>query len=90
MNSSNSSDRFFQRLVSNSVVQVLEHLEAMQRDAHSPEYAHWKKEVDDIWKRIFEFINSMGEISQKESLETIRETWVSYITHYGMIDQAHS
>jgi len=90
MNSSNSSDRFFQRLVSNSVVQVLEHLEAMQRDAHSPEYTHWKKEVDDIWKRIFESINSMDEISQKESLETIRETWVSYITHYGMIDQAHS
>lgn len=78
------------RLVSNNVSQVLEHLEAMQRDAHSPEYSHWKVEVDDIWKRIFESINTMGESAQKDSLETIRETWISYITHYGMLDQVHN
>ncbi len=78
------------RLVSNNVSQVLEHLEAMQRDSHSPEYTHWKEEVDDIWKRIFESINTMGEMAQRNSLETIRETWVSYITHYGMIDQVHN
>ena len=78
------------RLVSNNINQVLEHLEAMQRDAHSPEYTHWKEEVDDIWKRIFESINTMGETAQKDSLENIRETWVSYITHYGMLDQVHN
>ena len=88
MSMPNSSDRFFLRLVSNNVSQILEHLEAMQRDAHSPEYTHWKEEVDNIWKRIFESINNMGEIAQKKSLESIRETWVSYITHYGMIDQS--
>ena len=90
MNASNSSDKFLSRFVANSISQISEHLEGMQRDAHSPEYVYWKKEVDDIWKRIFESINDMGEHSQKQSLEYIRETWVSYITHYGMADQNHN
>lgn len=59
----------------------------MQRDPHGLEYAPWKREVDHIWKLTFEYINGMGEKSQAMALESIKDTWVSYITHYGIVDQ---
>ena len=82
-----AKDRFKSRLVLNNVTHVQEHLEAMQRDPHGLEYAPWKREVDHIWKRTFEHINGMGEKSQEMALESIKDTWVSYITHYGIVDQ---
>ena len=82
-----AKDRFKSRLVLNNVAHVQEHLEAMQRDPHGLEYAPWKREVDHIWKRTFEHINGMDEKSQAQALESIKDTWVSYITHYGIVDQ---
>jgi len=82
-----AKDRFKSRLVLNNVAHVQEHLEAMQRDPHGLEYAPWKREVDHIWKRTFEHINGMEEKSQALALESIKDTWVSYITHYGIVDQ---
>ena len=79
-------DALYSRLVQNNVARIEEHLEAMQRDPHGLEFAPWKKEVDEIWKRSFERINQMGEYSQRSILESIRETWVHYITHYGAVD----
>ena len=64
---------------------INEHSEAMQRDAHGLEFGPWKLEVDDIWKRTFEIINSMDEDVQKRALELIKETWTTYITHYNVI-----
>ena len=82
-----AKDRFKSRLVLNNVAHIQEHLEAMQRDSHGLEYAPWKREVDHIWKRTFEYINGMGKESQATALESIKDTWVSYITHYGIVDQ---
>ena len=82
-----AKDRFKSRLVLNNVAHVQEHLEAMQRDPHGLEYAPWKREVDHIWKRTFEYINGMRDKSQAMALESIKDTWVSYITHYGIVDQ---
>ena len=82
-----ASDRLRARLVGNNVVHIEEHLEAMQRDPHGLEFEPWKREVDDIWRRTFESINSMSEKSQPSVLQYIKETWVTYITHYGVIDQ---
>ena len=82
-----ATDRFKSRLVFNNVAHIQEHLEAMQRDPHGLEYSPWKREVDHIWKRTFEYINGMGEKSQAMALESIKDTWVSYITHYGIVDQ---
>ena len=82
-----AKDQFKSRLVLNNVAHVQEHLEAMQRDPHGLEYAPWKREVDHIWKRTFEHINGMEEKSQALALESIKDTWVSYITHYGIVDQ---
>ena len=61
---------------------VQEHLEAMQRDVHGLEYAPWKREVDALWKRIFEHIGRMADGPQQSSLQRIREEWTTYLTHY--------
>ena len=47
------TDRIRSRTVQNQLKLVQEHLEAMQRDVHGLEYARWKLEVDELWKRIF-------------------------------------
>ena len=80
-----SYDAYYFRLVESNVNHINEHLEAMQRDAHGLEFVPWKLEVDDIWKRTFEIINSMNEDVQKRALELIKETWTTYITHYNVI-----
>ena len=54
----------------------------MQRDVHGLEYAHWKEEVDGLWRNIFGKINLMSDSSQQAALELIREDWTSYVTHY--------
>ena len=79
-------DVLHSRIVQNNVVRIEEHLEAMQRAPHGLEFGPWKREVDEIWKSSFERINQMGESSQRSILESIRETWVSYITHYGAVE----
>lgn len=83
-----SYNTFYFRLVESNVDHINEHLEAMQRDAHGLEFGPWKLEVDDIWKRTFEIINSMNEDVQKSALELIKETWTTYITHYNVISVA--
>ena len=62
----------------------------MQRDSHGLEFGPWRLEVEDLWKRIFEGISRMSEHPQKEALETVRDVWVSYITHYGVMDSHQS
>ena len=79
-------DRLLFRSTLNNLNYVEEHLEAMQRDPHGLEFGPWRLEVEDLWKRIFEGISRMSEHPQKEALETVREVWVSYITHYGVMD----
>ena len=54
----------------------------MQRDAHGLEYAHWKDEVDGLWKLTFAQIGHMSEGPQQSSLQMIREDWTMYLTHY--------
>ena len=80
------SDKFYHRVIQNKVAAIEEHLEGMQRDPHGHEYEPWKKEVDSLWKSIFEVINGMDEENQKVSLSCISEVWVSYITHYGVVN----
>lgn len=82
----NPIDRLKTRLVFKSIDHIQEHLEAMQRDPHGLEYGPWKKEVDNIWKEVFSQINEMSEDPQKLVLEAMRDTWVSYITHYGAVE----
>ncbi len=72
------------RIVDNRLRLVREHLEAMQRDVHGLEYDPWKSEVDHLWKKVFEQISLMSEEPQRAALETVRETWTSYIAHYGI------
>lgn len=84
------SDKFFLRVVQNKVAFIEEHLEGMQRDPHGYEYEPWKDEVDSLWKSIFEIINRMDEVNQKASLNSISEVWVSYITHYGIVNPDNS
>ena len=62
---------------------VHEHLEAMQRDVHGLEYSPWKREVERLWRGIFEQIAKMREGPQQSSLQKIREPWTRYLTHYG-------
>ena len=80
------TDRLKMRLVFKKIDHIQEHIEAMQRDPHGLEYPPWKNEVDNIWKKIFSDINDVSEDSQKTVLEAMRETWVSYITHYGAVE----
>ena len=68
----------------NKVRMIHEHLEAMQRDAHGLEYAPWRAEVDELWKEIFTNINGLNPESQPAALESIRELWMTYITHYNV------
>ena len=55
----------------------------MQRDVHGLEYAPWKREVEGLWKSIFEQISKMREGPQQSSLQMIREPWTTYLAHYG-------
>lgn len=80
-----TTDRIRLRTVSNNVNRIQEHLEAMQRDAHGIEYEPWKREVDMVWKTTFESINQMGQEPQQQALESIKELWTMYITHYDVI-----
>ena len=84
--STNPIDRLKTRLVFKNIDNIQEHLEAMQRDPHGLEYNPWKLEVDNIWKKIFSDINEMSEEAQKMVLDSMREIWVSYITHYGAVE----
>ena len=70
------------RTVNNKVILVREHLEAMQRDTHGLEFDPWKREVDALWKTVFDQINRMEIQSQPTALEFIKEAWTSYLTHY--------
>ena len=78
-----TSDIIARRYVANALRSIEEHLESMQRDSHGLEFTPWKEEVDGIWKDIFENINSMSELPQRDALELIRESWTSYLTHYA-------
>ena len=82
------TDMMRSRLVGNQVRMIQEHLEAMQRDMHGLEFDPWKKEVDNLWRRTFEQINRMGQTTQQSALEGIKELWMTYITHYGVIGDA--
>lgn len=79
-----TQDRIRARSVGNKVRMIHEHLEAMQRDAHGLEYAPWRAEVDELWKEIFTNINALDPESQPIALESIRELWMTYITHYNV------
>ncbi len=84
MAAASAMDRIRARAVRNCQKRINEHLEAMQRDAHGLEFAPWLAEVDGLWKSIFGNINLMSVGPQKEALESIRELWTTYITHYGV------
>lgn len=81
------TDKMRTRTVGNHVRLIHEHLEAMQRDAHGLEYDPWKAEVDALWRRAFEQINRMSPAIQQRSLESIREPWMKYITHYSVMGE---
>ena len=81
------TDKMRARTVGNQVCIIREHLEAMQRDAHGLEYDPWKREVDALWRRTFEQINRMSPATQQRSLESIRELWMTYITHYSVMGE---
>lgn len=85
MQGTSVTDRMLARGVQNRVKLIREHLEAMQRDAHGMEYAPWKAEVDALWKRIFQEINDMSPGPQRESLEMVRDLWMTYLTHYAAL-----
>jgi hypothetical protein len=76
------SDRIRTRTVQGLLALIQEHLEAMRRDMHGLEYDPWKREVDALWKRIFEQIGRMADGPQESSLLSIREEWTTYLTHY--------
>ena len=77
-------DRIQVRTVGNKVRMIREHLEAMQRDAHGLEYGPWKVEVDELWKTVFININEMEPESQPAALESVKDLWMTYITHYNV------
>ncbi len=77
-------DRIQVRTVGNKVRMIREHLEAMQRDAHGLEYGPWKVEVDELWKTVFININEMDPESQPAALESVKDLWMTYITHYNV------
>ena len=82
------TDRVRTRTVSNQVSLIREHLEAMQRDSHGLEYEPWRAEVDALWKRTFAQINLMAPTPQQHSLESIRDLWTTYVSHYAVLDQS--
>ena len=77
-------DKMRVRTVGNKVRMIREHLEAMQRDAHGLEYAPWKTEVDELWKTLFAEVNELDPEIQPVALESIKELWMTYITHYAV------
>ena len=77
-------DRIKVRTVGNKVRMIKEHLEAMQRDAHGLEYAPWRVEVDELWKAVFTNINELDAESQPAALESVKDLWMTYITHYNV------
>ena len=77
-------DRIQVRTVGNKVRMIREHLEAMQRDAHGLEYGPWKVEVDELWKTVFISINEMDAEAQPAALESVKDLWMTYITHYNV------
>ena len=77
-------ERIGVRTVGNKVRMIREHLEAMQRDAHGLEYGPWKVEVDELWKEVFTSINDLDSDSQPAALESIKDLWMTYITHYNV------
>ena len=79
------TDRIRSRTVANNSNLIQEHLEAMQRDSHGLEYGPWKDEVDAIWKKTFAEISRISPGPQQVSLESIREMWTTYITHYATV-----
>ncbi len=77
-------DKIRVRTVGNKVRMIREHLEAMQRDAHGLEYPPWKTEVDELWKSLFAEVNELDPEIQPVALESIKELWMTYITHYAV------
>lgn len=77
-------DKMRVRTVGNKVRMIREHLEAMQRDAHGLEYAPWKTEVDELWKSLFTEVHELDPEIQPVALESIKELWMTYITHYAV------
>ena len=77
-------ERIVVRTVGNKVRMIREHLEAMQRDAHGLEYGPWKVEVDELWKEVFTSINGLDSYAQPAALESIKDLWMTYITHYNV------
>ena len=77
-------DKIRVRSVGNKVRMIREHLEAMQRDAHGLEYAPWKNEVDELWKSLFADVNELDPEIQPVALESIKDLWMTYITHYAV------
>ena len=77
-------ERIGVRTVGNKVRMIREHLEAMQRDAHGLEYGPWKVEVDELWKEVFMSINGLDSEAQPAALESIKDLWMTYITHYNV------
>ena len=77
-------ERIGVRTVGNKVRMIREHLEAMQRDAHGLEYGPWKMEVDELWKEVFTSINGLDSEAQPAALESIKDLWMTYITHYNV------
>ena len=77
-------DRIRVRAVGSRVRMIREHLEAMQRDAHGLEYPPWKSEVDELWKGVFQTVNEIDAELQPAVLESIRDLWMTYISHYGV------
>ena len=55
----------------------------MERDTHGLEYAPWHKEVEYLWKQVFQLINPMAVAAQRAALEMIRELWSTYLTYYA-------
>ncbi len=86
MSTETPTDRIRVRTVGNNVKYIREHLEAMQRDAHGIEYGPWKSEVDAIWKTTFQQIDRMSAGPQQNALDSVRELWMSYISHYVTLD----
>ena len=80
------TDKIRTRVVGNHLRLIREHLEAMQRDMHGLEFEPWKREVDALWKRIFQQISHMKSGPQQSALESVRELWTTYITHYNVVD----
>ena len=77
-------DRVRIRAIGNKVRMIHEHLESMQRDVHGLEYSPWRTEVDEIWKDVFTSINNLDAESQPAALESIKDLWMTYITHYNV------